>query len=82
MSAGTTIRDAVVHTVTTTDGTALHVREQGPAEAPVTVVLAHGWTLDHETWDDVALGLSTGPSAARVIRYDPRLSRNEPPTVR
>lgn len=71
MSAGT-MRDAAVHTVTTTDGTALHVREQGPAGAPVTVVLAHGWTLDHETWDDVALGLSTGPSAARVIRYDHR----------
>ncbi|MDT8909383.1 alpha/beta hydrolase [Amycolatopsis sp. PS_44_ISF1] len=41
----------------------------GPADAAVTLVLVHGWTQDHRTWDGVVSAL--GP-AARVVRYDLR----------
>ncbi|MFI5612389.1 alpha/beta fold hydrolase [Amycolatopsis sp. NPDC051903] len=51
------------------DGAALHVEAQGPAEAPVTLVLVHGWTQDHRTWDGVLEHLGPGP---RVVRYDLR----------
>jgi pimeloyl-ACP methyl ester carboxylesterase len=52
------------------DGTRLHVLVEGPDDAPVTVVLAHGWTLDARTWGPVAAALA-GPGA-RVVRYDHR----------
>lgn len=52
----------------TSDGTALRVVESGPADAPVTVVLAHGWVLDNTSWVDVAHRLSP----LRTIRYDHR----------
>ncbi|SDZ40376.1 Pimeloyl-ACP methyl ester carboxylesterase [Amycolatopsis xylanica] len=52
----------------TSDGVALRVVESGPA-APVTVVLAHCWTCDHTSWDDVVAKL--GPEV-RVLRYDHR----------
>lgn len=52
------------------DGTHLHVVVEGPDDAPVTVVLAHGWTLDARTWGPVAAALA-GPDA-RVVRYDHR----------
>ncbi len=48
------------------DGTPLHVAIDGPA-SPVTVVLAHGWTLDATTWAPVARCID-----ARVVRYDHR----------
>lgn len=53
----------------TTDGTALHVTEAGPADSPVTLVLVHGWTQDHRTWDRVITAL---PSGVRWLSYDLR----------
>lgn len=52
------------------DGTDLHVLVDGADDAPVTVVLAHGWTLDATTWGPVAAALA-GPGV-RVVRYDHR----------
>lgn len=52
------------------DGVPLHVEVEGPETAPVTVVLAHGWTLDSATWAPVSSALA-GPGA-RVVRYDHR----------
>ncbi len=34
----------------THDGLQLHVHAEGPPDAPVTVVLAHCWTSDHDSW--------------------------------
>src|SRR5690348_6485710 len=36
--------------LTLADGVRLHVETSGPADAPVTVVLLHGWCLDRRTW--------------------------------
>jgi pimeloyl-ACP methyl ester carboxylesterase len=47
------------------DGVPLSVEIDG--QGPVTVVLAHGWTLDATTWAPVARSLD-----ARVVRYDHR----------
>ncbi|MFC4949447.1 alpha/beta fold hydrolase [Pseudonocardia sp. GCM10023141] len=59
------------HLVPGADGASLNVRIDGPADAPVTVVLVHGWTLDLGTWGPVAESLlATTP--ARVVRYDHR----------
>nr|WP_296067690.1 alpha/beta hydrolase [uncultured Actinoplanes sp.] len=56
--------------LTTTDGVRLRVETHGPADAPVTVVLLHGWCLDRRTWHhQVAALRSTG---ARVVAYDTR----------
>jgi pimeloyl-ACP methyl ester carboxylesterase len=56
------------------DGAQLHATIEGPEDAPVTLVLAHGWTLSQAAWDDVAELLA--PRAAdgelRLIRYDQR----------
>lgn len=52
---------------TTSDGVRLHVVEQG-SEGPVTVVMLHGWTMDHTSWDEVAPHLG----GVRVLRYDLR----------
>jgi pimeloyl-ACP methyl ester carboxylesterase len=49
------------------DGVPLHVEIDGQ-ESPVTVILAHGWTLDATTWGPVAHALS----GVRVVRYDHR----------
>jgi pimeloyl-ACP methyl ester carboxylesterase len=56
------------------DGARLHATLEGSDDAPVTLVLAHGWTLSQSAWDDVA-GLLTPRIAAgelRLIRYDQR----------
>jgi pimeloyl-ACP methyl ester carboxylesterase len=55
------------HRFVTSDRTALHVVDSGPRDAEVTVVLLHGWTLDHTSWDRVADALPV-----RVLRYDHR----------
>ena len=52
------------------DGVALHALVDGPADAPVTLVLLHGWTLDSRTWWPVARIL--GEQGVRVVRYDHR----------
>ncbi|MFI9386169.1 alpha/beta fold hydrolase [Kutzneria sp. NPDC052558] len=53
----------------TSDGTALHVVDEGPADAATTLVLVHAWTLDHTSWDRVASSLSR---TVRVLRFDHR----------
>lgn len=60
---------SAAHRFLTDDGAALHVNETGPADSPVTLVLVHGWTQDHRTWDGVVERLA--PSL-RVLRYDLR----------
>jgi pimeloyl-ACP methyl ester carboxylesterase len=59
-------------TVAAADGVALHVELDGPVDAPVTVVLVHGWTLDHRTWGPVTRVLTAGPAPVRVVRPDHR----------
>jgi pimeloyl-ACP methyl ester carboxylesterase len=57
------------------DGVRLHVETTGPADAPVTVVLLHGWCLDRRTWHRQVAALSErlgGPDGARFIAYDAR----------
>lgn len=54
------------------DGVPLHVRLDGPQDAPVTVVLVHGWALDRRAWGRVARSLATGPCPVRVVRPDHR----------
>ncbi|WP_229072278.1 alpha/beta fold hydrolase [Actinoplanes sp. DH11] len=55
------------------DGVRLHVTVSGPADAPVTVVLLHGWCQDQQTWNDQVAALSAmGRKAPRVIAYDTR----------
>jgi pimeloyl-ACP methyl ester carboxylesterase len=61
-----------IRSVPATDGVPLHVELDGPDDAPVTVVLAHGWTLDRRTWGPVARALAAGPAPVRVVRYDHR----------
>jgi len=63
-----------VHAVPTPDGALLHATVDGEATAPVTVVLAHGWTLAQAAWDDVAalLAPDVAAGALRLVRYDQR----------
>lgn len=55
------------------DGTELHVEEYGDVEAPVTVVLTHGYTLDRRSWrrqlSDLPAALG---SPVRILAYDHR----------
>ncbi|HEX5401217.1 MAG TPA: alpha/beta hydrolase [Pseudonocardiaceae bacterium] len=59
---------AARHRFVTSDGTALHINETGPA-SDITVVFAHGWTLDHTSWDRVVDAIG---QQVRVVRYDHR----------
>ncbi|BCJ45103.1 alpha/beta hydrolase [Actinoplanes ianthinogenes] len=55
------------------DGVRLHAEVSGPADAPVTVILLHGWCLDRRTWRHQVTALSgLGRRAPRVIAYDTR----------
>jgi len=60
--------------VRTADGAVLHAVVDGPDDAPVTLVLAHGWTLAQAAWDDSATLLAARVAAGelRLIRYDQR----------
>ncbi|TCN44485.1 pimeloyl-ACP methyl ester carboxylesterase [Kribbella orskensis] len=60
--------------VVTPDGVRLHVETSGSADAPVTVVLAHGWTCSTRSWHHQLEGLPrvVGSSAVRVVAYDHR----------
>jgi pimeloyl-ACP methyl ester carboxylesterase len=60
--------------VVTPDGVRLHVETSGSADAPVTVVLAHGWTCSTRSWHHQLEGLPRvlGASAVRVVAYDHR----------
>ncbi|MGI5499405.1 alpha/beta fold hydrolase [Lentzea sp. CA-135723] len=51
------------------DGTELNVVRAGDPGAPVTVVLAHGYALDHRSWHKVVAQLSAD---FQVIAYDHR----------
>ncbi|MGQ0838273.1 alpha/beta fold hydrolase [Actinokineospora sp.] len=53
----------------TSDGVALAVVDTGTPDAPVTVLLTHGWTSDLRVWDEVAGALR---DRVRVLRYDHR----------
>lgn len=57
----------------TSDGVRLHVETTGPADAPVTILLSHGWTCSTRTWHHQMTDLPQllGDSA-RVIAYDQR----------
>ena len=70
--SGTVLRR--VEAVETSDGAVLHATVDGRDDAPVTVVLAHGWTLAQAAWDDVADLLHPRAAAGelRVVRYDQR----------
>lgn len=72
MSAPTVLRR--VAAVRTGDGALIHAVADGSDDAPVTLVLAHGWTLAQAAWDDVAALLAPRVAAGelRVIRYDQR----------
>jgi pimeloyl-ACP methyl ester carboxylesterase len=72
MSAGTVLRR--VAAVRTGDGALIHAVVDGSDDAPVTLVLAHGWTLAQASWDDVASLLTPKVAAGelRLIRYDQR----------
>ncbi|MGH3937482.1 MAG: alpha/beta fold hydrolase [Pseudonocardiaceae bacterium] len=65
---------------TTLDGTRLALHWQGPPNAPLTVVLAHGWTLDLRAWGPVA-DLLAATGELRVLRYDHRGHGRSDPTV-
>ncbi|MDO7867393.1 alpha/beta fold hydrolase [Nocardioides jiangxiensis] len=56
-------------TLALADGTVVAYRATGPVDAGTTVVLHHGWTQDHTTWDDVVPLLAR---TLRVVRYDAR----------
>jgi pimeloyl-ACP methyl ester carboxylesterase len=63
-----------VAAVQTSDSAQLHATIDGSDDAPVTVVLAHGWTLAQAAWDDVAdlLAPRIADGALRLVRYDQR----------
>ncbi|MEV4707961.1 alpha/beta hydrolase [Actinoplanes sp. NPDC049316] len=56
--------------LTLTDGVRLHVETSGPADAPVTVVLLHGWCLDRRTWHHQMRAFAGAD--VRVVAYDAR----------
>ncbi|MFI7547954.1 alpha/beta fold hydrolase [Actinoplanes sp. NPDC049599] len=56
--------------LTLADGVRLRVETTGPADAPVTVVLLHGWCLDRRTWHHQITALED--AGARVVSYDAR----------
>ena len=60
-------------TIEAPDGSRLHVVDHTPDagadEGLPTVVLAHGWTMDHSTWDKVVLALQQRVPV-RVVTYD------------
>jgi pimeloyl-ACP methyl ester carboxylesterase len=57
----------------THDGLDLHVHVEGPDEAALTVVLAHCWTSDHDSWRYQVRDLRHRfGDAVRVVSYDHR----------
>jgi pimeloyl-ACP methyl ester carboxylesterase len=56
------------------DGVRLHVETHGPSDAPLTVVLLHGWCLDRRTWHHQvkALVAAAASNPVRVVTYDAR----------
>jgi pimeloyl-ACP methyl ester carboxylesterase len=58
-----------VRAVITADGVALHVEEVGPADADVTVIFSHGWTLEMAMWHFQRQGLA---DVGRLVFFDHR----------
>jgi pimeloyl-ACP methyl ester carboxylesterase len=60
--------------VTTLDGVRLNVETTGPVDAPVTVLLGHGWTCSTRSWHNQVEDLPRilGRDAVRVVSYDHR----------
>jgi len=59
--------------LTLPDGVTLHVETSGPDDAPVTVVLLHGWCLDRRTWcHQIAALQRMGAAQPRIVAYDTR----------
>ncbi|MCM0677575.1 alpha/beta hydrolase [Micromonospora phytophila] len=55
------------------DGVRLHVETTGPADAEVTAVLLHGWTLDGRAWHRQLADLRERfDGSVRVVTYDAR----------
>ncbi|GAA3058538.1 alpha/beta hydrolase [Pseudonocardia yunnanensis] len=63
---------SIRRSVPAADGAVLNVELDGPADAPVSIVLAHGWTLDVRLWGPVARLLVQERGPVRVVRYDHR----------
>ncbi|WP_228046933.1 alpha/beta fold hydrolase [Saccharopolyspora montiporae] len=62
---------AVEEVCTTSDGARLRVLDEGPRDAPVTVVFTHGWTLSQRSWDGVVDGLPVAAGTeVRTVRFD------------
>ncbi len=57
--------------VLTADGLPLHVEEVGPEQAPLTVVLVHGYCQEMAGWHYQRRALAADP-ALRVVLYDQR----------
>ncbi|MFI6999509.1 alpha/beta fold hydrolase [Nocardia sp. NPDC050175] len=72
MSISSTTSAARHATVSTEDGVTLAVREYGPRNADLTVVLLHGHCLRTESWTDVRDALLREYADARVVCYDHR----------
>jgi pimeloyl-ACP methyl ester carboxylesterase len=72
------------HRFVTSDGTALYVRDTDSVPAgALTVVMLHGWALDHSTWDRVAEELPKAvDKPVRVLRYDHRGHGGSAPSPR
>jgi len=58
--------------ITLADGVRLSVRTRGPADAPVTVIMLHGWCLDRRTWHHQVTALRQVQPEARIVAYDAR----------
>jgi pimeloyl-ACP methyl ester carboxylesterase len=60
--------------VRTPDGTSLHAVLDGPEDAPLTVVFAHGWTLTHASWAAQVAAITAADAGfpVRTIAYDQR----------
>ena len=55
------------------DGVRLNVESHGPTDAPLTVLLLHGWTLDARTWRRQVADLPAAVGRpVRIIAYDTR----------
>ncbi|MQA83180.1 MAG: alpha/beta fold hydrolase [Streptosporangiales bacterium] len=70
---GTGLSAAAARTVRTEDGVELFAEEYGPPDAPLSVVLLHGWTLDRRVWQLQVRDLPDRLGApVRLVTYDHR----------
>lgn len=60
------------YSVLASDGVALHVEEVGPTDAPVTVILVHGWTLNIGAWHFQRAAADSWAPGLRLVLYDQR----------